>query len=119
MTRTYETMTDDELSELTDQVLREHVSGEAPFHPRGDAARRTVGTVPISLRVPRALLEGIKTAAADRNLPYQRLIKQWLEDALVRNAPDDTPRPVTLRLTAEQVARLHETGSLDIHLQAV
>jgi predicted DNA binding CopG/RHH family protein len=119
MTTPYEQMTDEQLEALTESVLDEHEAGTARFASHGDAARHTVGTVPISLRIPAPLLESIKAAGAARGVPYQRLIKVWLEDALARNAPDTLPQPVTLRLTPEAVTRLRESGSLDIHLEAV
>ena len=117
MTKAYEALTEEELAELTEHALREHETGKAPRLPRGEAARRTTGTVPVSLRIPASLLEQVKAAAAVRDLPYQRLIKLWLEEALIRDAPAVVPRPVRLRLTAEHLARLRESGSLDIHLE--
>jgi len=119
MTTPYEHMTDEELEVLTEHALDEHESGTARFHPRDEAARRTTGTVPISLRVPAALLERVKAAAAARGMPYQRLIKVYLEDALARNAPEVIPQPVILRLSPEEITRLQESGSLDIHLEAI
>ena len=37
-------------------------------------------TQTISLRLPRHLLEAIKTAANARDVPYQSLIKVWLQE---------------------------------------
>ena len=37
-------------------------------------------TKTISLRLPQHLLDGIKTAANSRDVPYQSLIKVWLQD---------------------------------------
>ncbi len=37
-------------------------------------------TKPISLRLPVALLEEIKTEANKRDIPYQSLIKVWLSE---------------------------------------
>jgi predicted DNA binding CopG/RHH family protein len=37
-------------------------------------------TISISLRLPVALLERIKTAANKRDVPYQSLIKTWLAE---------------------------------------
>ncbi|MGI8553246.1 MAG: CopG family antitoxin [Dehalococcoidia bacterium] len=88
MTRAYEEMSEDELAELTEQALREHESGVARFVLQGEAARTTIGTVPISLRVAPALLDQIKAIAAAREIPYQRLIKLWLEEAVTRNDPE-------------------------------
>jgi predicted DNA binding CopG/RHH family protein len=40
----------------------------------------------ISLRLPQHLLDAIKTAANARDVPYQSLIKVWLQEK-VRSAP--------------------------------
>lgn len=39
-------------------------------------------TKTISLRLPQHLLDGIKTAANARDVPYQSLIKVWLQEKL-------------------------------------
>lgn len=39
-------------------------------------------TQTISLRLPRHLLDSIKTAANARDVPYQSLIKVWLQEKL-------------------------------------
>jgi predicted DNA binding CopG/RHH family protein len=39
-------------------------------------------TQTISLRLPRDLLDSIKTAANARGVPYQSLIKVWLQEKL-------------------------------------
>jgi predicted DNA binding CopG/RHH family protein len=39
-------------------------------------------TKTISLRLPQALLEGIRAAAAERDVPYQSLMKVWLHEKL-------------------------------------
>jgi predicted DNA binding CopG/RHH family protein len=39
-------------------------------------------TQTISLRLPRHLLDSIKTAANARNVPYQSLINMWLQEKL-------------------------------------
>ncbi len=39
-------------------------------------------TQTISLRLPRHLLDAIKTAANARDVPYQSLIKVWLQERL-------------------------------------
>jgi predicted DNA binding CopG/RHH family protein len=119
MTKAYEDMTDAELEQLTDEVLRDHVSGAAPFQPLGERATRTRGTVAISLRIPASLLDRIKSAAADQGVPYQRLMKLWLQDAADRNAPVQSSKAITLRLTPEEAARLRDEGAIDIHLEAV
>ena len=39
-------------------------------------------TKTISLRLPQALLDGIRAAAAERDVPYQSLMKVWLHEKL-------------------------------------
>jgi len=41
-------------------------------------------TKTISLRLPQHLLDSIKTAANERDVPYQSLIKVWLQEKLHR-----------------------------------
>ena len=43
-------------------------------------------TKTISLRLPRHLLEAIKIAANSRDVPYQSLIKVWLQEKLLQPA---------------------------------
>ena len=43
-------------------------------------------TKTIFLRLPRHLLEGIKAAANSRDVPYQSLIKVWLQEKLLQPA---------------------------------
>jgi predicted DNA binding CopG/RHH family protein len=115
--KTYEDMTDRELEELTEETLREQESGEVRFQRRDPAAAKVEGTVPISIRVPVTLLTSIKAAAATRGIPYQRLMKIWLEEGLAHDNPNVVPKAVTLRLTEYQLTRLRQSGSLDIHLE--
>jgi len=42
-------------------------------------------TKTISLRLPQHLLDSIKTAANSRDVPYQSLIKVWLQEKLHRH----------------------------------
>lgn len=42
-------------------------------------------TKTISLRLPQHLLDSIKAAANSRDVPYQSLIKVWLQEKLHRN----------------------------------
>jgi predicted DNA binding CopG/RHH family protein len=42
-------------------------------------------TKTISLRLPQHLLDSIKTAANSRDVPYQSLIKVWLQEKLRGN----------------------------------
>lgn len=52
-------------------------------------AQRTVlpnlklSTKTISLRLPQHLLDGLKAAANSRDVPYQSLIKVWLQEKLL------------------------------------
>lgn len=113
----YEEMTDEQLEQLTEQTLAEHESGKARFQPRHRTTPTVEGTVAISLRVPAALLAGIKATASARGIPYQRLMKMWLEECLLHDSAG-VARPVTLRLSEEQLTQLRQSGSLDIHLEA-
>lgn len=45
-------------------------------------ARLKPSTETISLRLPRHLLDGIRIAANARDVPYQSLIKVWLQEKL-------------------------------------
>jgi predicted DNA binding CopG/RHH family protein len=38
----------------------------------------------VNMRLPESLLAAVKTTAARRGMPYQRFIRQALEDAVVR-----------------------------------
>ena len=42
-------------------------------------------TKTISLRLPQHLLDSIKAAANSRDVPYQSLIKVWLQEKLLRH----------------------------------
>jgi predicted DNA binding CopG/RHH family protein len=71
-------------------------AAERAFWERNDStkyldwkeAQRTVipnlkpSTQTISLRLPQHLLDSIKTAANARDVPYQSLIKVWLQEKL-------------------------------------
>ena len=43
-------------------------------------------TQTISLRLPVHLLEGLKAAANSRDVPYQSLIKVWLQEKLLQRS---------------------------------
>jgi predicted DNA binding CopG/RHH family protein len=49
---------------------------------RGTFANLKPSTQTISLRLPQHLLDSIKTAANSRDVPYQSLIKVWLQEKL-------------------------------------
>lgn len=116
--KSYEDMSDRELEELTEETLREHESGEVHFQRRGATAAKLEGTVPVSIRVPVTLLASVRAAAETRGIPYQCLMKMWLEEGLAHDNPNVAPKPVTLHLSKDQLARLRQSGSLDIHLEA-
>ena len=74
-------------------------SGERAFWEKNDSTRyldwtkAQVATFPnlkpstktISLRLPQHLLDAIKTAANARDVPYQSLIKVWLQEKVQRS----------------------------------
>lgn len=74
--------------------------------------------MPINIRVPLPLLEQVKAAAANRGVPYQRLIKVWLEDAVANDLQQGHEESVRLRLTRDQLTRLRQSG-LDIHVESL
>jgi len=41
------------------------------------------------LRLPKRLLDGIRSAANSRDVPYQSLIKFWLQEKLSEHRPAD------------------------------
>jgi predicted DNA binding CopG/RHH family protein len=49
---------------------------------RATFANLKPSTQTISLRLPQHLLDSIKTAANSRDVPYQSLIKVWLQEKL-------------------------------------
>ncbi len=71
-------------SETEERVFWE--SHDSPDHVDWSKAQRVrfpnlkPSTKPISLRLPVALLEQIKTEANKRDVPYQSLIKVWLSE---------------------------------------
>ena len=48
-------------------------------------------TETISLRLPKHLLDGIRSAANSRDVPYQSLIKVWLQEKLGEQQPGASP----------------------------
>src|SRR5258708_29580570 len=79
------------------------------FTPNIDLARRAGGVS------GRPLLDAQRRCCPPG--PAPRLMKTWLEEGRARNEPQRVPKPVRLRLTVEQLARLRQAG-LDIHLEA-
>jgi len=59
--------------------LRRLVESERALLPNLKPTTQT-----ISLRLPRHLLDAIKTAANARDVPYQSLIKVWLQERIER-----------------------------------
>lgn len=51
---------------------------------RGSFPNLKPSTVTISLRLPRALLEELKTLANERDVPYQSLLKIFLAERVAR-----------------------------------
>lgn len=49
---------------------------------QGDLPNLKPATKTISLRLPQHLLDAIKAAANSRDVPYQSLIKIWLQEKL-------------------------------------
>lgn len=83
------------------------VRGETPTQ----AARRGAETVPISMRVPRDLLDRVRQEAARRGTPYQRLMRELIESALDASPGD-------IQLTPAQVEELTTHGSVTLRLRA-
>ncbi len=87
--------------------MEERVQKGLPIEKVGD-------TVSISLRIDRSVLTRIKAMAKDQDIPYQRLMKAWIEDGLVAVEREKAP---TLRvvLSDADIQRVTTTG-IDILL---
>ena len=87
--------------------MQERVQEGPPIEKVGKA-------VSISLRMDRSVLARIKAMAKDRNVPYQRLMKTWIEEELVATEREKVP---TLRvgLSDADIQRM-TTASIDILL---
>jgi hypothetical protein len=57
-----------------------YLSGLVEGHPRSLPEPKAVDEIDLSLRLPVALLERIKIEANRRDVPYQSLIKIWLQE---------------------------------------
>ena len=66
-----------------------HLDWEAAERLRLPNLQPTTQT--ISLRLPKHLLDAIKTAANARDVPYQSLIKVWLQERVDRTYLDTPP----------------------------
>ena len=64
-----------EKSDLTDYDLSSMRSIRFEFQPKGER---------VNMRLPRQLLEAVRASAAQAGVPYQRFIRQALEDAVQR-----------------------------------
>jgi predicted DNA binding CopG/RHH family protein len=82
-----------------------------------DVAPPARATKSVTLRIDPGLLARIQTLAQQRQVPYQRLLKQLLEERLQQVEADDRPGapaassaaavdPETVRQTARSIARL-------------
>ena len=58
----------------------EHSKNESP----GETSKASVSTQTISLRLPKALLEELKSLANERDVPYQSLLKIFLSERVAR-----------------------------------
>ena len=76
--------------EVGQQGTRAHILGNTRFHGQpglvksqeGHTAELETHHQGISLRLPQHLLDSIKVAANARDVPYQSLIKVWLQEKL-------------------------------------
>jgi len=97
----YAHMTVEELESLSAEVDAKRTAEGRPPTLLGDRALRTVGTVPISLRVPATVLARLKAEAEARGMPYQRLLMKLVEQGLEQLAPPTArvrhPSSTTLR----------------------
>lgn len=64
-----------EKSDLTDYDLSSMRPIRFEFQPKGER---------VNMRLPRQLLEAVRASAAQAGVPYQRFIRQALEDAVQR-----------------------------------
>jgi len=103
----FDTLSDDEFEAEITHAMEERVKKGLPIEKVGD-------TVSISLRMDRSVLMRIKAMAKDQNIPYQRLMKAWIEDGLVETEREKVP---TLRvvLSDADIQRVTTTG-IDILL---
>ena len=77
------------------------------FEDAPDAVPRARESVPISLRMPKDMLEVLRTFAAREGVGYQVLIKRWLDDRIrsereqLRGRQRKSPRPAAPRFPLE------------------
>lgn len=103
----FDTLSDEEFEAEITRAMEERVQKDLPIEKVGNA-------VSISLRMDRSVLTRIKAMAKDQNVPYQRLMKAWIEEGLVATERDKVP---TLRvvLSDADIQRVTTTG-IDILL---
>ncbi len=103
----FDNLSDEEFEAEITRAMEEHAQKGLPIEKVGDA-------VPISLRMDRSVLTRIKALAKERGIPYQRLMKSWIEDGLVATEREKAP---TLRvvLSDADMQRVTTTG-IDILL---
>jgi predicted DNA binding CopG/RHH family protein len=103
----FDTLSDDEFEEEITRAMEERVQKGLPIEKVGE-------TVSISMRMDRSVLRRIKAMAKDQDVPYQRLMKTWIEDGLVATEREKVP---TLRvaLSDADIQRVTTTG-IDILL---
>lgn len=93
---------------LSDALLDEMQPLEAAVAPPAHA------TTSVTLRMDPALLARLQTLARQRQMPYQRLLKQCLEERLDQveagqqsgGQPSSTADPEAVRQTARSIAKL-------------
>lgn len=77
------------------------------FEDAPDAVPRARESVPISLRMPKDMLEVLRRFAAREGVGYQVLIKRWLDDRIrsereqLRGRQRTSPRPAAPRFPLE------------------
>jgi CopG antitoxin of type II toxin-antitoxin system len=83
----YAHMTVEELEAIAQEAIAKRKAEGRPPTLLGERAARTVGTVPISLRMPATVLATLKREAEARDMPYQRLLMKLVEQGLEQLAP--------------------------------
>ncbi|HEX3604343.1 MAG TPA: CopG family antitoxin [Candidatus Dormibacteraeota bacterium] len=104
----YAHMTVEDLDAIADEAVAKRRAEGRPPQLLGDRALRTVGTVPISIRLPETLLDRLKLEATNRGMSYQRLLKQLVAEGLERPAAErqvHKPAPRTGSRTAARRSR--------------
>jgi predicted DNA binding CopG/RHH family protein len=103
----FNTLSDDEFEAEITRAMEERVQKGLPIEKVGDS-------VSISLRMDRSVLTRIKAMAKDQDIPYQRLMKAWIEDGLVAAEREKVPM-LRVVLSDADIQRVTTTG-IDILL---